>query len=81
MFGWRRRARVPKFPEVEETTGDRKMLLADQHRKLRRAQALKARSETVAARLDQESRDNHYASRLRKAAQAAINQEGTADAH
>lgn len=54
----------------DESTQDRRNIIATQQGKLRRA-------ETLAARLKAEDRINHYAQRLRRSAAAAAAQEGS----
>jgi hypothetical protein len=62
MFG---RKKAPTSPD--ESTLDRKRLLAVQQGKLARAQRLKQRSSAVADSLTQESNVNHYIQRLKLA--------------
>ena len=56
----------------EETTLQRKVMIAQQNSKLRRAELLKMRSARVVANLNDESRINNYAWRLRQAAENSI---------
>ncbi len=60
----------------DETTMDRRKLLAEQNTKLRRAEQLKRRSAAVAADLNEEGKVNNYAWRLRQAARNSLAFEG-----
>lgn len=65
---WPFRKRTPPPPVVEEKDSlDFRKELAEQHRKLRRAQALKDRSSKVTSALGDEGRENHYIRRIRAA--------------
>jgi hypothetical protein len=63
MFG--RKKQTSQAPD--ETTLDRKRLLAVQQSKLARAQRLKVRSSAVASNLTEERTVNHYIQRLKLA--------------
>ncbi len=64
-----RRRVEPVEESPDETTQDRKKMIANQRKKLKQTQSLKVRSAAVAKDLQAEGSVNHYALRLRIAYQ------------